>query len=92
MTASNKSAVATRASNVFANAGQPVATYLAKQDSRQRFSFGNTWMCIVLSGVVQDRAKLVAHGVKLGLGKAYDLSVLKHDTLVARVQAALMAA
>ena len=84
-------AVAKNASNVFANGGQPVATYKAKQDARKRFSFGNTWMCIVLSGVVQDRAKLVAHGVKLGLGTAYNLSVLKHETLVARVQTALMA-
>lgn len=70
---------------------KPLAAYLVKQNSRKRYSFGNVWLNSVLAGVVFDQAKLVAHAVELGLGKAYDLKRLKAETLLAKVQTKLAA-
>ena len=67
------------------------AAYLVKQDARKRYSFGTVWSQAVAAGEVTDKAKLVAHGVKLKAGRKYDLSKLKFDTLLAKVQKALAA-
>jgi len=69
-----------------------VAKYKAQRAQRTRYSFGgNGWLNKVLAGNVDDHAKLVAHGVKLKVGRKYDLSKLKMDTLIAKVQTALTA-
>ena len=69
-----------------------VAKYKAQRATRTRFSFaGNGWLNKVLAGNVDDHAKLVAHGVKLKVGRKYDPSKLKAATLLAKVQTALTA-
>ena len=67
------------------------AAYLVKQDQRQRFTFGNAWLNTVLAGVVSDTSKLVAHAVKLKVGRASDLRKLKSQTLLLKVQTAILA-
>lgn len=67
------------------------AAYLVKQDARQRFSFGKVWNQAVLEGKVTDQAKLVAHAVKLKAGRKSDLTKLRPETLLAKVQKALTA-
>jgi hypothetical protein len=59
--------------------------------ARKRFSFGKVWTAAVKEGKVTDRAKLVEHGVKLKAGKRYDLKQLRFETLLAKVQKALVA-
>jgi len=69
-----------------------VAKYKAQRAQRTRYSFnGNGWLNKILAGNVDDHAKLVAHAVKLKVGRKYDLSKLRQDTLIAKVQAALTA-
>jgi len=70
-----------------------VAKYKAQRAQRTRYSFnGNGWLNKILAGNVDDRAKLVAHAVKLKVGRKHDLMKLKQDTLIAKVQNALTAA
>jgi hypothetical protein len=66
------------------------AKYLLQRETRQRFSFGNAWTNAVLGGVVSDKDKLVAHAVKLKVGAKSDLTRLKFETLLAKVQNALV--
>ena len=68
-----------------------VAKYLQQQAARTRFSFGKVWNTAVMAGNVTDKNKLVAHAVKLKAGRKYDLSKLKFATLLAKVQAKLVA-
>ena len=67
------------------------AAYLVQRDARKRFSFGKVWTEAVKAGEVSDKDKLVAHGVKLKAGRKYDLSKLRFETLLAKVQAKLSA-
>ena len=83
--------VKTQASNDSAVAVKPKAAYLVQRDNRKRFSFGPAWMNAVLGGVVNDKDKLVAHAIKLKVGRKSDLSKLKFATLLAKVQNALSA-
>jgi hypothetical protein len=73
------------------NQVKATAKYLVQQAARQRFSFGPTWNAAVLAGEVKDTNKLVAHAVKLQAGRKSDLKKLKFATLLAKVQAKLMA-
>ena len=66
------------------------AAYLVQRDARKRFSFGKVWTEAVVAGAVSDKDKLVAHAVKLKVGRASDLKRLKTDTLVAKVQTAIL--
>ena len=70
---------------------KPKAAYLVQRDARTKFTFGKVWSQAVLDGKVQDKAKLVAHAVKLKAGRKYDLNKLKFETLLAKVQKALEA-
>lgn len=68
-----------------------VAKYKVQRAKRTRFSFGNVWLNAVLAGVVNDHDKLIAHAVELKIGRKYDLAHLKFETLLSKVQAALLA-
>lgn len=72
-------------------ANKPLAKYKVAQQARKRFSFGNVWLNAVLAGVVTDKDKLVAHAVALKVGRKWDLNKLKFDTLLNKVQTALLA-
>lgn len=76
-----------------APATTPAATpkYLVQREKRQRYSFGNTWLNAVLAGVVTDRPKLEAHGVKVKAGTPSALAALSFETLLKRVQDAIYA-
>lgn len=74
------------------NATKPLAAYKVKQNGRTRYSFGKVWTQNVADGKVSDKAKLVAHAVKLKAGRKSDLAKLKFDTLLAKVQKALASA
>lgn len=78
-----------KTAQVFVGALQPAPKYKVAQQARKRFSFGNVWLNAVLAGVIEDRQKLVAHAVKLKVGRKYDLNQLKFDTLLAKVQKAV---
>jgi hypothetical protein len=67
------------------------AKYLVQRAARTRYSFGKVWTAAVVAGQVTDKDKLVAHAVKLKAGRKYDLSKLKFGTLLAKVQAKLVA-
>lgn len=66
------------------------ATYLVQRDARKRFSFGKVWSEAVKAGQVSDKDKLVAHAIKLKAGKRSDLCKLRFETLLAKVQKALL--
>lgn len=66
-----------------------IAKYLEQRAARKRFSFGKVWTAAVIAGDVTDKDKLVAHAVKLKAGRKYDLSKLKFETLLGKVQAKL---
>jgi len=59
--------------------------------ARKRFSFGPVWNQAVIAGTVKDTEKLVAQGVKLKLGTKDELAALSHDSIQAKVAAALEA-
>lgn len=67
------------------------AKYLQQQASRKRFSFGPVWNKAVIEGNITDTNKLVAQAVKLKCGKKSDLKRIKFSTLLAKVQAKLIA-
>ena len=70
---------------------KPRAKYLVQREGRKRFTFGPAWINAVLGGVVNDKAKLVAHGVKLKAGAENDLSGLTMEELLTKVQDAIYA-
>jgi hypothetical protein len=76
-------------------AAQASETTLTKAETqrlaRKRFSFGKVWTAAVKEGKVTDRAKLVEHGVKLKAGSRAALKHLRFETLLAKVQNALVA-
>lgn len=66
--------------------------YLVQRDGRKKCTFGKVWKANVIAGTITDRVKLVEHAFKLKLGKSrYDLKKLKYETLLSKVQAALIA-
>lgn len=68
------------------------AAYLVQRDGRKKCTFGKVWKANVIAGTITDRVKLVEHAFKLKLGKSrYDLKKLKYETLLSKVQAALIA-
>ena len=68
------------------------AAYLVQRDGRKKCTFGKVWKASVIAGTITDRVKLVEHAFKLKLGKSrYDLKKLKYETLLSKVQAALIA-
>ena len=67
------------------------AAYLVQRDARKRYSFGKVWEQNVAEGKVSDRAKLLAHAVKLKAGDKSKLAKLSMPTLLAKVQAKLSA-
>ena len=68
------------------------AAYLVQRDGRRKCTFGKVWKANVIAGTITDRVKLVEHAFKLKLGKSrYDLKKLKYETLLGKVQAALIA-
>lgn len=67
------------------------AAYLVQRDGRKKCTFGKVWKANVIAGTITDRVKLVEHAFKLKLGKSrYDLKKLKYETLLGKVQAALI--
>lgn len=68
------------------------AAYLVQRDGRKKCTFGKVWKANVIAGTITDRVKLAEHAFKLKLGKSrYDLKKLKYETLLSKVQAALIA-
>jgi hypothetical protein len=70
---------------------KPRAKYLVQREGRKRFTFGPAWINAVLGGVVNDKAKLVAHAVKLKVGAENDLKDLTIADLLPKVQEAIYA-
>ncbi len=68
---------------------KPRAAYLVQRDARKRFTFGKVWTAAVAAGTVSDKDKLVAHAVKLKAGRKSDLTKLRFETLLAKVQKAI---
>jgi hypothetical protein len=67
------------------------AKYLIQRAARTRYSFGKVWTAAVMEGKITDTDKLVAHAVKLKAGRRSDLKKLRFSTLLAKVQAKLVA-
>lgn len=68
-----------------------VPKYIKQRAARKRYSFGPAWLNAVLGGVVNDKDKLIAHAVKLKVGAKSDVSKLKFETLLEKVQNAIYA-
>ena len=69
---------------------KPKAKYIEKREKRTKFSFGKVWCNNVLAGKVNDKPKLVAHAVKLGVGSELDMDQLDFSDLLLKVQEALV--
>lgn len=69
---------------------KPVAKYLQQRAKRTRFSFGPAWVNNILGGAVNDKDKLVAHAIKLKVGRRSNLTKLAFPTLLTKVQNKLM--
>lgn len=60
-----------------------------------KFTFGPVWSKAVIARdakIEKHREKLVAHAIKLKVGRAYDLKKLKYETLLDKVATALASA
>lgn len=57
-----------------------------------KFTFGPVWTKAVIARdakIQKHQAKLVAHAIKLKVGRAYDLKKLRYETLLDKVATAL---
>ena len=70
---------------------KPIPKYVLQREKRQRFSFGTVWCNAVLNGTAKDKAKLVAHGIKLEVASAKELQAMDLETLISRVQGGIKA-
>jgi len=69
---------------------KPLAGYLVERQARKRCTFGPVWIQSVLAGTVTDQVKLVEHAVALKIGARSDMKRLKPETLLRKVQEALV--
>jgi hypothetical protein len=69
-----------------------VAKSVAQRAKRERFSFGPVWSQAVIDGKATDEPKILAHLIALKVaGAASDVKKLKAETVLDKLQAALLA-